>query len=175
MNTYRRIFIIGPVGSGKSTLGRRIQKDYGFAYQELDSVIYTPYEGSPTGNRKRPEEEQQRLLAEAMSQDKWVMEDAGRLCFEPAWQQADVILLLDMPSLLRKRHILSRWIKQRLGLEPCGYRPTLRMLGMMFRWTKQYNVGKSPSWERMAPYLHKMIVLHNQREVERFIAQYLDG
>lgn len=52
------------------------------------------------------------------------MEDAGRVCFEEGMRQADVVILLEIPLLVREKRIISRWLKQKMGLEKCIYKST---------------------------------------------------
>ena len=79
----QKLFITGPVGSGKSTLAREIARRMGIQCTELDSLCYVP-DDSPSGNRKRPVEERDALFSAALAEPRWVMEDAGRACFEEA-------------------------------------------------------------------------------------------
>ena len=37
---YKKIYIIGPVGSGKTTLAKCLSKKYNIPYYELDKVVH---------------------------------------------------------------------------------------------------------------------------------------
>ncbi len=168
-----KIYIIGPVGSGKSTLARRISKEYGYAYCELDSIVYQPDLSSPTGNRRRSDEERESMLNSILSNKRWIAEDAGRADFEAALQKADAIILLEPSVFVRKRRIVLRWIKQKLRLEKCGYAPNFRMLKAMFKWTKNYEIGMDGVKERLIPYEPKITLLRTNREVDNYINEHL--
>ena len=91
-----RIYITGPCGSGKTTLARNIAAQEGIPLHALDQLFYT--EGF--SNNKRPAEERDARLAEILATPAWVVEDIGRPCFAAAFEQADSIVLLDLPGRL---------------------------------------------------------------------------
>lgn len=167
----QKLFITGPVGSGKSTLAREIARRMGIQCTELDSLCYVP-DDSPSGNRKRPVEERDALFSAALAEPRWVMEDAGRTCFEEARRQADLVVLLEPSPLTRRARIVKRWIKQNLGIEPCGYRPDFEMLRCMFRWSKNYETGKDDIRQRLQAYKDKLVVLRTNTQVKQFLSQW---
>ena len=50
---FNKIYIIGPVGSGKTTLAKSLSKKYNIDYYELDKVVFD----DDNGNIKRTDEE----------------------------------------------------------------------------------------------------------------------
>ena len=97
------------------------------------------------------------------------MEDAGRECFLEGMRQADTVILLEIPRIVRKKRILSRWIRQNLGLEPCLYRPHWEMLKAMFRWARNYDTGRDGTKERVARFADKTVTLHGSREIRTYL------
>ena len=164
-----KTFITGTVGTGKSTLARRISKELTIPCHHLDQVIYILDPTTDTGNRKRTDAERDEMINDILAQPAWVAEDAGRAIFEPLWQQADIILLLEPPIPIRNFRIFSRWVKQRLGLEKCGYSPGFWMLRNMYKWSANYDTGKDGLKERLAPYWGKVCVMRGGRDLERFL------
>ena len=167
-----KIYITGPVASGKSTLARRIAAMTGVQCYHLDEVMYVPDLNVPSGNRKRPTEEREALFDAICSSPAWVMEDTGRLCFFEGMRQADVLILLEPRPFIRRFRILRRWFRQRCGVEACSYRPNLRMLRAMYSWTKSYETGADGLKTHIAPFYEKVIVLRTRREVNAYIAKY---
>lgn len=159
-----KIYIVGAVASGKSTLAKELSQLLHIEYTSLDQLVHIPDQGSPWGNKKRPIEERDQLFLEILQKQDWIIEDTGRSCFEEGMGYADYILLLDTRPGIRKFRILTRWIKQRLGLEKCIYRPDIRMLKCMFGWSKDYDTGKDSLKERLRPYQHKVEIIHNSQE-----------
>ncbi len=165
-----KIYITGSVASGKSTLARRIAAQTGIPCLHLDEAVYVADPAEAWGNRKRPEEERDAIFREMLARESWVMEDAGRACFAEAMAHADIVVLLEIPLAARKRRILTRWLRQNLGIEKCIYRPGARMLRCMFRWAKNYDAGADGTKSRVAPYRGKTVLLHGNREIDAFLA-----
>ena len=114
-----KIYIVGSVASGKSTLARKISHITGAPCYHLDEAVYTVDPSEPWGNKKRPLEERDHLFQAMLAQRHYIMEDAGRDCFRAGMEQADTVLLLEIPRIVREKRILLRWVKQNLGLEKC--------------------------------------------------------
>lgn len=169
-----KIYIAGPVGAGKSTLARRLAKEYGFFCCELDSVVYEPNPDAPNGNRKRTPEARDALLADVLSRGRWIVEDAGRDCFDCAMRQAESILLLEPPVAVRLWRIVTRWVRQNIGLERCGYIPDWEMLRLMFQWTRKYETDGYGLRARLNAYADKITRVCGEREVRRYIRQNLE-
>ncbi|WP_041138874.1 AAA family ATPase [Beduini massiliensis] len=125
-----RIYIIGTVGSGKSTFAHRLSMRYSIPHFELDDVVYN-------GNYKRTQKERDQLFNEILSKKDWVIEDVGRPCFQSGLQQADTIIYLNISPHILKKRIIKRYFKQKFGLEKANYTPTWAMLKQMLRWCQQ--------------------------------------
>ena len=164
-----RIYITGSVGSGKSTLARRASERTGWPYVSLDEVVYEEDPTDSWGNKKRPEAEINRRFSEALELENCILEDAGRAQFEEGMARAKQIVVLDLPLFVRKKRILLRWIKQRLGLERCIYRPHVKMLRAMFRWLNEYETGRNGTRARAMDYPEKVVVLRSRKDVEAWI------
>lgn len=160
-----KIYIVGSVGSGKSTLARRMSKALEIPYQSLDELVHIPDKTNPWGNRKRSIEERDSMFSSIIEQRDWIIEDTGRPCFEAGLKMADRIILLDIPPKLRSFRIFKRWIKQKLGIEKCIYKPRYEMLKCMFRWAKDYDTGKDNLKERISAYKDKVVTIKNDKDI----------
>lgn len=163
-----RMYIVGSVASGKSTLARQLSARTGVPCVHLDDVVYEPDSTDPAGNRKRPEAERERLFQEILAGD-FLIEDTGRAMFEEGLRRAEQIVVLELPFRTRCRRIFTRHIRQTLGLEACGYRPSLRMVRDMFRWTRNFDTGADGVKARIAPYREKTVALRSVGAVREFV------
>lgn len=169
-----KLYITGPVGSGKSMLAKKLSQEMDIPFISLDGVVYVPDAADSWGNRKREESERDELFEKALLSSDWVMEDAGRKCFQTAMEQADWILLLDLPPRTRKWRIVKRYLKQKLGVEKCLYRPRFQMLKSMFRWSRNYDTGKDDLKKRLKGYGEKVLTAKSDRDVLKYSQNLID-
>lgn len=141
-----KIYIIGIVASGKTTYSRRLSEELGIPAYELDKVVYATRPDG--GQRKRSDEEQLEVLEQIDAAGDWIIEGTYRPNLHRVLDMADRIIFLDPPLGLRKRRILTRWLKQRSGREKCDYKPSFHMLRMMYRWTRDFERDR-PEFEAM--------------------------
>ena len=127
-----RIYIIGPVGSGKSTLGRFLSKKYNINYYELDKVVWD----DDNGNIKRSNEEIDLLFHNIINKKNWIIEDVGRKKFRDGIINADIVYYIKLSKFTNYKRCILRWIKQLMGLESYNYRPTIKSLFDMLGWVK---------------------------------------
>lgn len=164
-----KLYIVGPVASGKTTLARQVSRKTGVPCFHLDQVAHEPDPDRPGGNRKRPEYQRDALFRSILAQKDYIIEDTGRRCFEAGMEQAEQILLLEPSPLLRRKRVLIRWLRQNLGLEPCAYRPTFTMLKSMVRWSRDYEHGREGTKARASRFPEKLTVLRSKKEIRCFL------
>jgi len=124
------------------------------------------------GNRKRDEEERSKLFHDILDSSCYVMEDARRECFIEGVKQADVVIVLEIPLYVRRKRILTRWIKQRMGIEKCIYKPHFGMLRSMFRWAMNYDTDADGTKSRIAPYHNKTTILRSNKEIKQYLHSF---
>jgi adenylate kinase family enzyme len=94
-----KLYIVGPVASGKSTLARQLSQLTGTPCFHLDEIVHAKDPTNPQGNRKRSVQERDELFHAILAKDSYIMEDTGRSCFLEGIEQADSVLLLDVSPL----------------------------------------------------------------------------
>lgn len=120
----RKIYIIGPVGSGKTTLSKELSNNYSIKRYELDKVVLD----DDHGNVKRTDEEALKLFDEILNNNSWIIEDVGRSIFIKGREQADIIYYIKLSRLKSYLRVTKRWIKQKLRIEVYNHPPTLKQL-----------------------------------------------
>jgi adenylate kinase family enzyme len=151
----RKILITGSVGSGKSTCARKLAEKTGLPYYELDSIAH-PEEGSPEG---RSPEEQRAVLEKIDQGGFWIMEGTDRKHQRYLFDWAERIIFLDTPPNLRRRRIIRRFIRQKLGRETCLYTPTVKVLRQMFLWSAGDEKGREAFLDFLSQYGEKVRLL----------------
>ena len=156
-----KILIIGIVASGKTTLAKKLSKELNIRYYEIDSIVHDDLNA-----RKRTIEEQSKIINEINQKEDWIIEGTLRKNLYYLLELSDQIIYLDIPSAIRKRRIFTRFLKQKLGIEKCNYKPTLRMLKSMYKWTKDYEKERVDFEKHLEQYSKKLIILNNINELE---------
>lgn len=167
-----KIYIVGAVSSGKSTLAKKLSKELKIPYKSLDDVVYDINEPNSCSNIKRRDSERDKLFNSIINENNWIIEDVGRSCFKDGLKKSDKIILLETNKYIRNYRIVKRFIKQKLGLEKCGYTPNLKMLKLMLKWSKDYDSGKDKLKARISIYEEKVIILRNNKDIIKFIHSY---
>ncbi len=164
-----KIYIVGSVACGKSTLAKKLSERLRIPYLSLDELVHIPDKSNPSGSRNRDVEERNNLFCDTIQQKEWIIEDIGRPCFENGLKEADTIILLEISGKIRNYRIIKRWIKQRLGIERCIYNPRYKMLKCMLKWSKDYDTGKDKLKDRISIYQEKVITIRNNKEISEFL------
>lgn len=120
-----KLYITGPVGSGKTTLARQLSQKTGVPCFHLDQVAHEPDPDRPGGNLKRPEDQRDAMFRSILEQEDYILEDTGRACFIAGMEQADRVVLLEPPPLLRRKRVVARWLRQNLAWRPAPTAPPL--------------------------------------------------
>ncbi len=157
-----KIYILGSVGSGKTTLAKRLSKELNIPFFELDNVVW---EYHPEGDIKRSPEEIERLFLEILNNENWIIENVGGSFFDKGFEEADTIIYLNMSKSILYQRVLLRWIKQNLGIEKAPYKTDIKMLKQMFSWVDK-ELGNS-KLNKLCPYDEKLEIL-NKNQVEKY-------
>ncbi|MET1249277.1 DNA topology modulation protein FlaR [Sporolactobacillus sp. STCC-11] len=163
-----KIYIIGSVGSGKTTLARKIAEKKDITAYELDNVVW---ERHPDGDRRRASAERNAILQDIVKKDSWIIEGAQHADWVlPAMQSADQILFLDPPNRVRQYRIVKRFIRQKLHLEKANYRPSLHILRRMFAWNAQFqNQDRKQVFHSLRSFSKKIVLLRTKRDINRIV------
>lgn len=132
-----KIYIIGPVGSGKTTLARKLSQKLNTPMYELDTIVFDDEDG----NRKRTKEEIREIFDDILKEERWIIEDVGRKDFLEGIRNADMVYYLDLPGYLIYKRCIFRWWKQKRHQEEYHYQPTIKSLIQMLGWARD-NIKK---------------------------------
>ena len=152
-----KIYIIGPVGSGKTTLAKKLAKDLNIKYYELDLVTW---KSNPSGDDiRRSNAEILAIFNDIVAKKSWIIENVGKNIYSKAYYLADVIIYIDLPKYILYRRVFMRWIKQKLGIYPYSIKPTFKNLIQMFIWVRK---GQKTKLEELNKYKDKVVVLNKK-------------
>ena len=117
---FNKIYIIGPVGSGKTTFAKSLSNKYSINYYELDKVVFD----DDNGNIKRTDEEIAQIFNNIIKKNKWIIEDVGRKNFIEGIKKADIVYYLDLNKYQIYKRCIYRWFRQRIRKENYNYKHT---------------------------------------------------
>lgn len=130
-----KIRIVGSVGSGKTTLARKLALQNGIDMYSLDDVVWTR---NSEGDLRNSDEQRDAILDDILRQSTWIIEGSHLGWSMKTFEEADQILFLHPSLPVRIYRISHRFLQQKRGFEQASYTPTWRMFGRMFKWTYQY-------------------------------------
>ena len=70
---------------------------------------------------------------------------------------------------------MTRFFKQKLGMEECIYTPSIRMLKFMFKALNDYETGEDDLEVRLNQYTNKVVILSSSKEIKKFMESVLQS
>lgn len=153
-----KIYIIGSVASGKTTLAKKLSKKLDISWHELDSIVHMK---TDDGEARRTPEQIDEEFNKILATEKWIIEGVARRYFDKGFKEADKIILVDTPPLKRKYRILKRWVHQNMKLEECQYKPTIKMLFSMYGWSNDFDKSKEDLMDRLHGHEDKLVIVRD--------------
>jgi len=99
----KRISIVGPPGSGKTTLARALSERLQLTHIELDRLFHMP------GWQPRPRDDFRALVTEAAAAERWVTDGNYQSKVQDiVWTRADTVVWLDLPRRVVLPALLGR-------------------------------------------------------------------
>lgn len=157
-----KIYIIGIVASGKTTLSKEMSKKLNIPCYELDSIVHHK---TGEGRYKRTPEQQVEVINEIDNAGDWIIEGTYRKSCHKLFDMADKIVFLDTPLWKRKYRIFLRFIKQQLHIEKCNYKSDIKMLKLMYKWTDDFEKNREEFKKMLSEYDDKLITVKNAKDL----------
>ena len=161
-----KLLILGIVAAGKTTLARELSRTLFIPWYEGDCIVYRE---ECSDRYKRSPEEQAEEIRRIDAQGDWIIEGTPRKSQAMLLELADRIVFLDPPLRVRKRRILTRWLRQKFGREKCHYQPTLAILKAMFRWTREFEDDRTDFLSQLARYGEKVRIIRTKKEIREWM------
>lgn len=165
-----KIRIIGNSGSGKSYWAKKLSKEYKIGHYDLDNIVWD--NSSKAYGIKNRKEDRDKLLYEILKQDNWIIEGVYYGWCQSTFEQADCILVLQVPRRVYCYRIIKRFLKRKLGLEK-GKKESLKSLIELLRWTKKW---EEKNWLEIEKLLEdkKEKVIYEPHDVCKFLKKFIE-
>jgi adenylate kinase family enzyme len=166
MNTLKKIYIVGNVGSGKTTLSRKLSEKLGISHYEVDNIVH---KNTEIGRIRQNEAEQTKEFKRINEGESWIIEGTFRTSCKYLLEVADLIIFLDPPVNVRIYRIIKRFIKQQIGLEKSNYKSNLRILKAIFRWTYDFEKTRKDFEIMINDYESKLKIISTRKEIKSIL------
>ena len=164
-----KIYIVGSVGSGKTTLARKLSDQLGIPHYETDNFVWSRH---PDGDIRNSIEVRDRLFRQAVHSSSWIIEGVHIHWNKEGFKQADSIIFLDLPLHIRRRQFILRYFRQITGREQANYRPSFTMLRKMFVWNRYFEETMKPQLlEILKPYEGKVTRIRNKSDLHSYVRE----
>lgn len=155
----KKIYIIGPVGSGKTTFSKKLSEKYNIKRYELDKVAWD----DDNGNVKRTDEEALKLFEEILKKESWIIEDVGRNKFKKGREEADVIYYIKLSRIVSYFRVTKRWIKQKVGRETYNHPPTFKQLLYFISTVNSYYSKEKNKLKELEQFKNKLVFIDSKK------------
>jgi adenylate kinase family enzyme len=157
---HKKIYIIGGQGSGKSFLAGKLGEKLNISHQDLDRVVYK----GKNFLVKWSLEKRKERLKKALSKKQWILEGAYTSeWINPIIKKADLILILDINSLIARKRVIARYVKRE---EKDRFKDLLFLL----KSAKNYRKEKVPKIVKLAKkYKKRYLRLTSKKQVSDFV------
>ncbi|HAC3174769.1 TPA_asm: DNA topology modulation protein [Listeria innocua] len=136
-----KIRIIGSVGSGKTTLAKKISNWLQIDFFETDRIVWKREETEV----RRSDSEKTAELNTILQNDNWIIEGVHlEEWIDESFSQADIIIYLDLPKKQIRSQLIKRQFKQLLRIEKAHYIVRFSMLKKMFYWDDLFDQRTKP-------------------------------
>lgn len=128
----RRVAIIGLSGAGKTTLGRKLSRQWNVPLLELDELLWQP------GWQRTPTAVVRSQLTNLLAQPYWITDNQFTAVNDLIWARATAVVWLDFPPMDCFPRTLRRlWHDWRTQRPVCnGNYYGWRAIGPLLRWTR---------------------------------------
>ena len=110
---YRKIHIVGGPGSGKTYSATKLAKEIGVLAYDLDKVFW---DQSQTSYVRASEQDRGEKLSNILRHDSWIIEGVYYKWLSDAFNDADIIIILNPSVFLRQWRIFKRFLYRKFIL-----------------------------------------------------------
>ncbi len=165
----KRIMIIGSGGAGKSTLARQLGEQLQLDVYHLDALMWRP------GWVMAPREERINIQQQLVKKDEWIIDGNFGNTLDLRLQEADTVILIDLPRIVCVYRVLKRVIRYRGTTRPDMGASCEEKLDFAFlKWVWNFpDIQRPEMLKRISQFSHEkqIIVLKSRKDVENFIHQ----
>lgn len=167
MTKFNKIFIVGGIGSGKTTLARKLSKKLNIKHYELDNIAYKKRE---THEKQKPKIRNQKVK-NILKRKKWIVEGFySRYWTYSFHKKADIVLILNFKTSISKNRLIRRFIKRKLSFKKSNrnrkFKRTLSLIKYIDEYPKKYFQMQKDVAER---FNKNVLILKDKKQIKKFV------
>lgn len=153
-----KIRIIGHAGSGKTTLSKDLQTEYGFTSIPLDSFL----------KQKDKKKRRRKLHDEMNKHDSWIIEGVQeqRWCRQ-TFTEADLVIVLDYPLFVVQYRVIKRTV---LGMRKASKdrkKFLLKRAVALLKWNRRFSKNMAKLKKRLYEFNTNLYIIQTPKDVDR--------
>jgi adenylate kinase family enzyme len=165
----KKVLVIGPGGSGKSTFATRLGKLLKIDVIHLDQIYWRP------GWIETPKPEWRKTVAELLTRHSWIIDGNYSGTLQERIEASDTVIFLDLPRTLCLWRVLKRNVlyrnKQRPDMaEGCAERFNLEFITWVWNYRRRSRPKVIDLLQSKAT-TKKVIWLRSRLDAEKFLAR----
>jgi len=159
---YNKIHIIGGPGSGKTFSSTHLEKSTNLTAYDLDKVFWQQNQNAYI---RSSHESRTEKLSQVLSKENWILEGVYYKWLSNAFRDADIIIIMNPPVLLRQWRIFKRFLHRKF-IAKQDREETISSFLEMFWWNQKFdndNMHRIESF--ISEYNTKIIYCKSYKEI----------
>lgn len=168
MKKPNKIYIVGGVGSGKTTLANKLSKKIKTKVYEMDNIAFKDRESY----EREPPKTRDNKLKHILRKKTWILEGAYAGSWtKPIFKKADLIIILNINPKTAQRRIITRFLKRKLNKNREGtIKEKLKDMLTLLKYAKMYPKDYFQEHQKLSKRSKKQfVILNNKKEIESFL------
>ena len=164
---YKKILIVGGIGSGKTTLAKKLSKFLKIKTYELDDIAYKK---RATYEKREPKLRDKKITS-ILKRKKWIIEGFySRSWTHKIHKKADIIVILNVKTSVSKSRLIRRFIKRKLSFKKSNRNRKFKRTLSLIRYINEYPTKYFKLQKQVAKKFNKnVLILNNKKEINEFL------
>jgi len=165
---YNKIFIVGGIGSGKTTLANKISKILKIKNYELDDIAYKRRD---IYERHKPKIRDKKIKS-ILKRKKWIIEGFySKSWIYPIYRKAEIVIILNIKTSISKKRLIRRFLKRRLSLKKNKnlnkkFKRTIKLLKYIEEYPKKYFKIQKQAAKK---FNKNVLIFNTKKEINKFL------